>query len=284
MAHIFRTGKKDAPSIASGRFRGFGPETERDARTIKVEMNPALEELKRVWAECRFGYSASYDKDYLAITEKIKQLRYSPIDIEGFSILLAGFQGEEFFPIKAGLYLSALVNNCQEDGFIIHTNHLATLVSAIGFRNRKSIIVHGDVDSIAGEDMECGTMTINGNAGDNLGGGMKDGAITVHGDADGWIGNGMRSGTITIKGDSGRRTGWTMRGGEIIVEGDAGDEVGALMSGGIIRVDGTAGSMIGDRMDGGEIHLKGRYFNISSDFNGGKIFHEGKLLYEKRCL
>ena len=70
----------------------------------------------------------------------------------------------------------------------------------------------------------------------------------------------MLSGTITIEGNANFQLGMSMRGGTITVNGNADFEFGAFMR-------------------DGEIHLNGKYRSLCADIRGGRIFHNGKLIF-----
>jgi hypothetical protein len=255
--------RNDSPAIlaASSRFGKYMHEPLHEIRKAKVDANPVLEAMRRVWAECVCHEDNNgSEKSYNDILQNIKILRCSAKDIEQFSIVLGEFQGERNFSYKAGQYLSALINNCNDAEFVIHTNHLDR-IDSLGYRNTKNIIVDGNVGCFFGEKMENGTMTVEGDAGDFVGSWMKGGAIIVNGNANAYVGE-------------------TMKGGSITVMGDIGDEVAHQMKGGIIAVKGTSGDNVAMDMKGGETHLNGRN-KVSNFFIGGKIFLNGELLIEK---
>src|SRR5208283_402917 len=162
---------RDKPTrlAASRMFGGLRPETERPVRTHKVESNPALECMKRAWAMCDDIHLPNYGEIYSAMRRKIRKHQYSAKDVEDFSMVLAEFQGEENFSNKAGLFLSALINNCKEDGFLIHTVQLAKPIHSFGFRNTKNIAIDGDIGDVVGEEMVKGAITVKGNAGGSTG-------------------------------------------------------------------------------------------------------------------
>jgi hypothetical protein len=240
-------GREDTPAIvaASRRFSGYKPETEHPAMAQKVEPTRALAEMKIAWAKCVYHHDCELDWDskYPDMLAKIRDIRYSAQDIEAFSIALAGFQNMRQPSFKAGLYLSALINNCDESMFAIHSDHLGRPLDCLGYRNRKEIVVEGSVGREVGFEME--------------------------------------GGAIIVKGDAGHCLGEFMRGGSITVEGDAGAGVGSMMRCGRIIVNGDAGERVGEDMGGGEIHLNGGYGGIFKDFGGGRIFHKGTLIAGK---
>lgn len=232
-----------ALAMAKG-FRGYKPEEEKAVRKVEVVEDKTLGQMKAAWGLVSYdgsGFGQCYE-DALAA---VKLLNYSTSDVENFSLALAvaQFQDEERFGGKAGLFLSALINNGKDTDYIIHTVHLTLPLYRIGYKNTKNIIVNGDAGIIIGSSMEGGSITVNGNAGNR-------------------VGNSMKGGTITVK-------------------GDAGAEVGCSMNGGIVTVEGNAGEAVGNYMKSGEIRIGGEIESISKLMRHGKIYHKGKLLVDK---
>jgi glutamate synthase domain-containing protein 3 len=110
--------------------------------------------------------------------------------------VLTEFQDEQDFIWRAGLLLSALINNCEESSFVIHTDLLTQPLDYIGYGNTKNIIVQGDANHCVGRHMKNGTITVRGNAGS-------------------FVGEGMAGGVIIVEGNTGSRAGSSMTGGEI---------------------------------------------------------------------
>jgi hypothetical protein len=247
---------------ASSRFGGFKAEPEREVREQKVETNHAVEEMKRIWTERNDTYRIKPSATYAKVLDRIKTVAYSAKDVETFSIVLAGFQDEIDFHGKAGLILSALINNCEEERFVIHTAHLTMPIDYLGYRNKKDIVVDGD-------------------SGECVGYAMEGGIITIERDAGHTAGVDMTAGTIIVKGDAGWDVGAGMKGGSIIVKGDAKQNIGERMLGGSILIEGDSGERIGYNMKGGEIYLLGDHAGSSDHVLHGKIFHKGKLIWPK---
>jgi formylmethanofuran dehydrogenase subunit C len=76
-----------------------------------------------------------------------------------------------------------------------------------------------------------------------------------------------------------------MYGGNIVIRGNVGDDIGHKagwrLNGGIITIYGDAGYGVGYNMKCGEIHLEGGYKGISEEVCGGRIYHRGKLIFDK---
>ncbi len=251
--------RKPTRLAASGRFGNFRPENENVVRAPKVESNLAIEGMGEAWKRCAGIIPNDQGASYTAMLIEISGLEYSAQDVEVFSVMLSKFQEEKRFSERAGLFLSALVNNCQEEKFIIRSAHLSMPIDNLGHHNTKRIIVEGDVGDFLGDEMGCGRIIVNGNAGFGVGAGMKGGVLLVNGNAD--------------------QVGMGLEGGSIIVEGDVCD-AGSLMDGGIITVWGNATHLVGSQMTGGEIHLFGT-FVLADDIRRGKIFHKDELIFPK---
>ena len=197
-----KTGRIPMELAASGKFGPFKPESDRTVRIADVKMNPFLEEMKKAWMwhELAIDNGVVYDQEtYRRLLEGLTH-PYSARDVEDFSIVLAGFQGGEFFPTKAGLCLSALINNGDEDDYVVHTTAFAEPIISIGYRNTKNITVEGNAGHYVGDEMEAGKIIVNGNVGDDVGWYMKGGSITVVGDAGYSVGGHMSDGELRING------------------------------------------------------------------------------------
>jgi len=266
---------------ASSRFGGFKSEAEKSIRAQGVESNPVLDEMKMAWRECRPFYFHQIAENYVEILDRITGLGYSAIDVEAFSISLAGFQHEPRFSEKAGLFLSALINKCKQDGFTIHTAHIVKPVDYLGYLNTKIITVEGSVGIQVAREMIDGSMTINGDAWNEVGKKMSCGAIVLMGDARDFAGYQMNDGEITVMGNADRAVGLHMLGGKITVECNAGSGVGDSMKGGSITVERDAGDGVGFQIGGGEIQIHGALGTFYKNGCGGKIFHKGELVYPK---
>src|SRR5208283_919434 len=234
--------RRDASAAlaAYSRFGKFGNEPLHDVRAAKVETNQAIECMKDAWRSNKFP---DYNDlmFYNKILDTIKNHDYSAKDVESFSILLAGFQDEREFSDKAGLFLSALINNCHGDGFIIRTAHISVPIHQLGYRNTKNVTVEGDAGDDFGIGMGGGTLIVVGHAGVRVGLLMGMGTLIVRGNAGNFLGEKMKNGSIRVEGDAEHNAGCEMKGGTITVNGKAGHVVGDRMEGGILVVMGDVG-------------------------------------------
>jgi formylmethanofuran dehydrogenase subunit C len=271
----------ETKSTAIGsKFGKFDLEREVSSTKAEVKETAAIRGIDAAWRACGCDLSWSDNADYFSMLQTVKNLLYTSEDIERFSLALADFQQEKEFPWKAGLFLSALINNGNENDYTIHVHHLGESLHNIGFRNKKNITVNGNAGNDVGEKMKDGSITVMGDVRDRIGYWMKGGSIDVMGNAGSFIGRDMKNGSITIKGNTEGDVGTCMEGGSIAVAGNAGNDVGELMEGGCVTINGNAGIRIGEWMRGGEIRLECDY-GIIGDYTGRRIYHNGQLFSGK---
>lgn len=181
---------------ASGRSR-FG--RYKGQRGIRSRLPDVLcdEAVKRM-ADAFMSLKAPHKGCYLEAVEASKGLSYSPGDVARFCLALAdleeryadqgahaGIPGAPGFCIRAGNFLSALVNNGPGDTYMLELGHLDSRLQQLGAFNKKTLILHGDMGGQLGFRM-------------------------------GWEGHG---GTIIVRGHAGNSIGWEMASGEIHIEG-----------------------------------------------------------------
>lgn len=260
---------------ASKRFERYAPETHKSVRhpIVDVKDSEALHEIKDAWQKiCKepFGAWGSTSDDYFTVSEKyawtqeqISGIKCSSRDIESFCVAFAGSpQACPDFPERLGLFLSALINNCDNPEYRLCIIPFEENIALMGHKNSKNITLIGNSRRDVGSMMEGGNLVVEGNGGYS-------------------VGSGMVGGTITITGNARLNVGYYMRGGSILVQGNAGGKVGNSMGGGIIRINGNAGFGVGEEMEGGEIHIDGEIGGISDSIKHGKIYHKGKLIVDK---
>lgn len=223
-----------------GRFKAEKPLVSRKA---EIRANKAVEEMIGILVEPR-PHIVLCDEAYDKYSERVKRIGYTASDIEGFSLAMLELSGVENFRARAGILLSALINNGDAEDYTVHTPEFPK-IDFLGIHNIKKITVSGDVGCQCGEMGNGGSIFIYGNAGDALGRCMENGEIIVKGDSGNNSGEGMKSGGIRIEGNAGDMTAYGMKSGRIIIEGNAGDNVGGAMEGGEIIIRGNAGDYVG---------------------------------------
>jgi hypothetical protein len=255
------------PLAARKRFKGYKRETEKVSRRADVKESEAVRQLQDAFVktECLFPgeHLEVLDEPYESALENLRGISYSVDDVQRLTIALAELQGEQGFSVKkAGLFLSAVVNNGADSEYTLLLAHLAGPLHCLAYRNTKKMFVDGDVGRTFGMDFQSGSAHIKGSAGMHAGIHMKGGAITIGGNADFGLGGHMRGGSITV-------------------EKDASHCIGNGMKNGIITIKGNAGHNIGGWMEGGEIILEGEHGDLGDVIRGGRIFHKSELIAGK---
>jgi len=210
MEAALRAGRKEPHVLAaSGRFRGFAPETGQRADAPQIMKDAKLKAMfcafRKVDISKWFdggGTITSYDSpliSYDIACQVARNLANSSRDIEFYSIALTQFQMEGLFSTRAGFFLSALMNSSPDKEFVIHTAQLCSGTGPkpyayIGTKNRdENIIVNGDCGKCIGWGMEGGRIHVEGNVGDFAASCMQGGVIVVDGSAS-HVGDGMTGG------------------------------------------------------------------------------------------
>ncbi len=179
-----------AATDAHARFGRYKPEEKQSVRKLQVEGNEAREQMKTAWKSYR--YSSLEDKlNYSEALNAVKNLKYSVQDVDNFSIALAEFQDEKEFRAKAGLFLSALINNGLDGEYVIHVAHLSVMLSCLCSENEKNVTIHGNIGPWLGCGTKSGLITVNGSVGDFIGIHMQGGQIIINGNAEAIIGGGL---------------------------------------------------------------------------------------------
>lgn len=186
-----------ARATASSKFGGYRPQAEQPVKALAVNTNTVVETFKAAWSRC--DPDADYEHYAARLRPSSTNRGYSAKDIEEFSLALFEFQNETGFSKKAGLFLSALANNCRDDKVVIQTFHLGIAIDYLGYYNTKEIIVADDAGDFVGTAMKGGTLIVKGNAGKCVGLLMEGGEIHIHGDC-GYIAVGFKGDRIFHKG------------------------------------------------------------------------------------
>jgi len=193
-----------AATTVSKRFGRYKDEDEHAVRAPEVMSDEENERITEAWGRCAglFPHHHYAKENYSSCLWEIRGLEYTSEDVEKFAELIM-FQKSPGFD-NLGLFLSALINNCKDTDFIIHTRHLPEELELLGYKNIKNITVEGNCGLGLGFRMEGGRIAVEGSTGDSPGAAMA-------------------GGDIVVKGDAGRRAGESMSGGVITVEGNVGE-------------------------------------------------------------
>ncbi len=169
--------------------------------TIKENYSRIADEEARelVWLVEQSKVVSTYTKAYRALMN----LEFYQDDIEEF--LNSCFSGPaESFMLSgpAGLYISAMVNYCQDSFIALRVNAYGKPLHFLGYRLR-----------------EGKKLLLNGNTGDFTGASLDGGELIIEGSVGNWCGAGMKKGLIEVMKSAGEKTGEWMKGGEIRVSG-----------------------------------------------------------------
>ena len=177
---------------------------------------------------------------------------YTSNDITEFSMILNRYALEYNISGVSGIYLSALMYECNSKNYKINTTNLNFKIDHLGclLNGNKKLTIIGDVGNELG-DSSYGKIILKGNAGD-------------------WVGSNL-NGKIFIRGDVGNNLGYEMDGGIIMVHGYVGDCCGCYMHGNKIKIYGNVGEDLGQQMSSGIIEVKGNVSSISDDIRRSEI-------------
>lgn len=200
-------------------------------------------------------------------------------DILLFSSRLKEYQDDSDFRVRAGMYLSSLITNCDENLVSVCTKDLEKNIHLIGYRNHGKIIsIDGNVGHGSGTLMDNGILSIRGDSGLYTGDQLCGGEIYVYGRSGDGFGRGMIGGKMVSYGDLGDFVGIEMEGGDIFVYGPVGDGLCTGMTGGKVHVYRDAGEYTCNGMTGGDVYIWGDIGQMSDDILGGNVFHKGNKI------
>jgi glutamate synthase domain-containing protein 3 len=115
-----------------------------------------------------------------------------------------------------------------------------------GMNKRATIIVHGNVERGAGENMMSGVIRVQGNASEAAG-------ASAHG------------GLLVIEGNAAGRCGISLKGADIVVAGSVGHSAAFMAQAGRILICGDAGVGLGDSLYEAVIYVGGRIEGLGAD-------------------
>ena len=270
-------------ALARKKFQPYKPEKPKAARPPKVKENKVLSQLRKAFEKMEDadpqvpdGYYDEADLYYETALRSLSRLSYTPEDIRSFCIALSDFQRSERFPIKAGTFLSALINKGQHKHYQLNIDHLPALNFLgyhLGSKGKRILIVDGDVDASSFYKMENSHVILNGSA---------EFCICDH----------AKGGVVIVKGNCGEGAGECMSGGILIIHGDVGPGLGDGAQNVTIKVYGNA-EHVGLGTDlihpnenvnfSARIFVEGDICTIGSDSDltfDGTIYHKGKPVYD----
>ncbi len=208
---VFRPYKKEKPQAVR--------ETDVKEDKVLAQLEEALVKFISQWKLVTAFHWVACEVHCEEALALIRDIKYTAKDVEKFTVSLQEFIDLRGFDFKVGLFLSVLVNNCDDDLYLLQLKHLDVKIQDIGFRNNKDIVIDGNVGANLGLEMSSGKLLLNGSSGNCLG--------------------------------------WRMSGGTIEIKGDVGLDTGVYMVNGDIYLNGRYGK-ISDHIIGGRIFHKGK--------------------------
>jgi hypothetical protein len=171
----------DIPQMsARKRFGRYKRESIKASRKARVKESEVLRQLKDAYR--RFEWEHNSLVNFQRLLRGIGKLRSTARDVEEFSLALEGFQHEDGFIARAGVFLSALVFCGRDSDYMIHTRHLDIALNDLGLLNIKNMTIEGDAGCDVGAHMIGGRVTVNGNVNGDAGYKIQGGEIWVEGD------------------------------------------------------------------------------------------------------
>lgn len=257
-----RQAPEEAVLAARKPFGRYKKESANAVRTFEIVETKALAKIRKAWE--RYVKATAHETQSTELKCKdaakfVSGLEYSADDVTSFSILVGDYSDYgQLLKIRIGLFISALINEGQDEEYVIYTSSFEENSECLCSDNTKNVTVHGD-------------------AGDWFADNMKSGIVRLLGSC-GFASAGMEGGKLMIEGDCSDEFAVNMKGGEATVLGNATKNFGYEMMGGKLTIMGNAGADVGAEMRGGEIHLMGDFENIGYAIRGGRIYHKDKLI------
>jgi methylamine---glutamate N-methyltransferase subunit B len=108
-----------------------------------------------------------------------------------------------------------------------------------GMNKRATVVVHGNVERGAAENMMSGLVRITGNASEAAGGSAHGGLLVVEGDVAGRCGISLKGGDIVVGGNAGHAAMFMAQAGRLLIRGDAGPGLGDSLYEAVIYIAGN---------------------------------------------
>ncbi len=164
-------------------LNGLEEQSIQEESKILVVRTPVVEEIcmrYKSWLDQAVNNWDYWHQIDTFTSKSIKGLRYSSKDILNFSIYMKEYESHKDF-YKSGVFISMLINNSEENDFVIITGHLIKKLFWLGFDNSKNIVVRGSAGDLTGMDMRSNILTITGNVGTRSGLYSRGGEIHICG-------------------------------------------------------------------------------------------------------
>ncbi|MFH0860836.1 MAG: hypothetical protein V1921_06510 [Candidatus Altiarchaeota archaeon] len=241
---------------------------------------PPIEDTLKLYDRLEVDADFLYKREYADMLKAAGGVNLMPEQMQEVLSELEKKHGDEKnYPKKAGLFITALIQNSSQERFELDAKKALSYVGC-RLKGGKDIKIKGVLGDYTGAEMEDGSITVLGSASDSTGRDMRGGKIHVEGSVNGYTGMQMKAGEITVMGHAGDCTGHLMENGKIKVMQDVGRLTGFNMKGGEIWVGGNAHMDTGSFMGGGKIYVVGGITHIDKDsIKGGEIFAEGSKVW-----
>ncbi|MBI4919463.1 hypothetical protein HY837_06010, partial [archaeon] len=131
-------------------LQDLGEQNVQEEGKIRIVETPALDLLCEQFKKC-----LNTGRFYEGYLNFLSSINYTAKDIRNLSLVLKKYETHKYFGMS-GFLLSALINDCVEENFELVTRHLSKGFSYLGYRNRKNIIVIGDLEDHTGSHMQTG--------------------------------------------------------------------------------------------------------------------------------
>lgn len=311
MASTAREIGKAAPPMlrARKRFGKYKDMAEESVRKPVVREDKDVKIIEKLWNGCGLGrilkeeqknkraltlfgqmlhFPPEIRSSYTRLRNKLSS-RINPDDItaekiQKFSIALEEHSHEKNYGIKAGLFLTALMELSRETEFILNS---VSPIDCLGAFSSKKITVIGNVGDFLGAESYGAVIIVEGDAEYGTGIGMRNSKITVSntGELGGAFTN---NSSFTVLENAGPGLGSHMNGGVILLKGNAAGSVGDGMKDGLIVIEGNVGiatpifppkdpTNIGNML-GGRVIVKGEIDGDITGKPGGELHIHGKVL------
>jgi hypothetical protein len=166
----------DAPMAVAKRFGRYKKESAGVERRAVAQEDGFMQKLESIWRRVKLRSSMEqvddispyrwyHDDEYFeSVGNAISRegLACSCDDVTRFCYLLEGFQKEEDFGARAGLFLMAMVEGGDADWYAIDTAHLEEELKNLGHGLSKRLTLRGDRYSFIGGSMRGGEIHLEG--------------------------------------------------------------------------------------------------------------------------
>ena len=222
-----------------------------EVRRADVKEPEMLVKLKFLWKMCRFENEKNETGvEFYHLTMKLLKehnVSCSADDIKLFCVEIIAYVEERGFSTKSGAFISALINHGTDEDYAIDVRPIDGTINYLCFENIKNVTIYGNLGDYICQEMGWGRVTIHGNV------------ISIGG----WATTQQTE-------------------GEVIVHGNVENDPAFKLHEGKRVIHGNVSLFVGQFMRGGQLHINGKFPGISSEFEKGRIYHNGELISGNR--